>query len=403
MKILFLPKEFPHSRIVGGPIIIYNRIKYLSQNHEVHLLSFIREEQKQFLPSLECFCKRIELLPFPKQRGILRNIFDFIFIKKPNYFLLTYSKAYLDKVAEMAKKEDYDFIISEYTMMTQYIYNNKGIPAVTKKVMSVHECYTIARYKLWKARGLSWEGIRAFLYYIKLKGYEFKMYESANLVLTLTQEGKEELLCSNPNLKIQVVPHGVNVDYFNLEERKPEKNSVMFLGNFGHLPNADGIIYFYKDIFPLIRKEIPDVKLYIVGKNPTQEIKDFAEKDKVIVTGFVESVKPYFDLSMISIVPVRLGGGFRGKALEAMACGLPLVSTTLGAEGIHGKDGEHFLLADNPENFAEKVCQVLTDDNLYQKLSANGRKLMEDLYSWQKGVEKLEEILEKVVTDKILI
>ncbi|MCK4694190.1 MAG: glycosyltransferase, partial [Candidatus Cloacimonetes bacterium] len=113
------------------------------------------------------------------------------------------------------------------------------------------------------------------------------------------------------------------------------------------------------------------------------------------------SVKPYFDLSMISIVPVRLGGGFRGKALEAMACGLPLVSTALGAEGIHGKDGEHFLLADNPEDFAEKVCQVLTDEDLYQKLSTNGRKLMEDLYSWQKGVEKLEEILKKVVTEKI--
>ena len=401
MKILFLPKEFPHSRIVGGPIIIYNRIKYLSQKHEVHLLSFIREEQKQYLPSLERFCKRIELLPFPKRRGILRNIFDFIFLKKPNYFLLTYSKTYLEKVAEMAKEEHYDFIISEYSMMAQYIYNNKGIPAETKKIMSVHECYTIARYKLWKARGLSREGIRAFLYYIKLKSYEFKMYESANLVLTLTKEGKEELLRYNPKLKIQVVPHGVNVDYFNLNERKPEKNSMMFLGNFGHLPNADGIIYFCKDIFPLIREKIPNAILYIVGKNPTQEIKNFAEKDKVIVTGFVKSVKPYFDLSMISIVPVRLGGGFRGKALEAMACGLPLVSTTLGAEGIHGKNGEHFLLADNPEDYAEKICQVLSDENLYQKLSANGRKLMEDLYSWQKGVKKLEEILKKVVAGKI--
>lgn len=399
MKILFLPKEFPHSRIVGGPIIIYNRIKYLSQKHEVHLLSFIREEQRQFLPSLERFCKRIELLPFPKRRGILRNIFDFIFIKKPNYFLMTYSKNFLDKVAEMAKEEHYDCIISEYSMMAQYIYNNRGIPSETKKIMSVHECYTIARRKLMRAKGFSWEGIKAFLYYVKLVGYEFKMYESADLVLTLTYEGKEELLGYNPRLKVKVVPHGVDVDYFNLEERKPEKNSIMFLGNFGHLPNVDGIIYFCKVIFPMIRKKIPDAKLYIVGQNPNQEIKDFDEKDKVIVTGFVDSVKPYFDLSMISIVPVRLGGGFRGKALEAMSCGLPLVSTDLGAEGIHGKDGEHFLIADKPEDFAEKVCQVLTDKDLYQKLSVNGRKLMEDEYSWQKGVEKLENILEKLTAE----
>ena len=399
MKILFLPKEFPHSRIVGGPIIIYNRIKYLSQKHEVHLLSFIREEQRQFLPSLERFCKRIEILPFPKRRGILRNIFDFIFIKKPNYFLMTYSKNFLNKVAEMAKEEHYDCIISEYSMMAQYIYNNRGIPSETKKIMSVHECYTIARRKLMRAKGFSWEGIKAFLYYVKLVGYEFKMYESADLVLTLTYEGKEELLRYNPRLKVKVVPHGVDVDYFNLEERKPEKNSIMFLGNFGHLPNVDGIIYFCKVIFPMIRKKIPDAKLYIVGQNPNQEIKDFAEKDKVIVTGFVDSVKPYFDLSMISIVPVRLGGGFRGKALEAMSCGLPLVSTALGAEGIYGKDGEHFLIADKPEDFAKKVCQVLTDKDLYQKLSINGRKLMEDEYSWQKGVEKLENILENLTAE----
>ncbi len=399
MKILFLPKEFPHSRIVGGPIIIYNRIKYLSQKHEVHLLSFIREEQRQFLPSLERFCKRIELFPFPKRRGILRNIFDFIFLKKPNYFLMTYSKNFLNKVAEMAKEEHYDCIISEYSMMAQYIYNNRGIPSETKKIMSVHECYTIARRKLMRAKGFSREGIKAFLYYVKLVGYEFKMYESADLVLTLTYEGKEELLRYNPRLKVKVVPHGVDVDYFNLEERKPEKNSIMFLGNFGHLPNVDGIIYFCKVILPMIRKKIPDAKLYIVGQNPNQEIKDFDEKDKVIVTGFVDSVKPYFDLSMISIVPVRLGGGFRGKALEAMSCGLPLVSTDLGAEGINGKDGEHFLIADKPEDFAEKVCQVLTDKDLYQKLSVNGRKLMEDEYSWQKGVEKLENILEKLTAE----
>ncbi|MCK4695518.1 MAG: glycosyltransferase, partial [Candidatus Cloacimonetes bacterium] len=335
----------------------------------------------------------------PKRRGILRNIFDFIFLKKPNYFLMTYSKFFLNKVAEMAKEEHYDCIISEYSMMAQYIYNNRGIPSETKKIMSVHECYTIARRKLMRAKGFSREGIKAFLYYVKLVGYEFKMYESADLVLTLTYEGKEELLRYNPRLKVKVVPHGVDVDYFNLEERKPEKNSIMFLGNFGHLPNVDGIIYFCKVILPMIRKKIPDAKLYIVGQNPNQEIKDFDEKDKVIVTGFVDSVKPYFDLSMISIVPVRLGGGFRGKALEAMSCGLPLVSTDLGAEGIHGKDGEHFLIADKPEDFAEKVCQVLTDKDLYQKLSVNGRKLMEDEYSWQKGVEKLENILEKLTAE----
>ena len=399
MKILFIPKVFPHSRIVGGPIIIYNRIKYLSQNHEIHLLAFIKEEQKQYINTVGKFCKKLEYVLYPPKRGIAGNIFDFFFSSRPNYMIQEYSKKMEQKVGEMVSKENYDIVISEFTMMAQYLYKNKFIPKTTKKVMSVHECYTVARLKIMKKKPLSWDAVKAFFYYIRLRPYEFKMYADADLVLTLTPEGREEILHYKKELPVKIVPHGVDIDYFDLKDRKPERNSIMFLGNFGHLPNVDGIEYFYEEILPMIRKEIPDVKLFIVGQNPNQKIMDFAEKDKVIVTGFVDSVKPYFDRSMISVVPIRLGGGFRGKALEAMSCGLPLVSTALGAEGIQGNDGEHFLIADKPEEFAAKVCQVLTDNNLYQKLSENGRKLMEDKYSWQQGVKKLESTLKELITE----
>ena len=393
MKILFIPKVFPHSRIVGGPIIVYNRIKYLSDNHEIHLLSFIKEEQKQYIPTLEKFCKRMEVVPYPSKRGVLRNIFDFFFSSRPNYMLQEYSRELEQKCAEMVSKENYDVVISEFTMMAQYLYKNRFIPKRTKKVMSVHECYTVARLKIMKKRPFSWEGLKAFLYYLRLRPYEFKMYADADLVLTLTPEGKEEILHYNSKLPIKVVPHGVNVDYFNPRERKPEKNAIMFLGNFGHMPNVDAVIYFYHEILPLLRKKIPDVKFYIVGQKPPPEIKEMAEKDKVIVTGFVESVKPYFDKSMVSVIPVRLGGGFRGKSLEAMASGVPVVSTSLGVEGVAGKDGEHFLLAETPQEFADKIYLLLTDEKLHKKLSENGRKLMIEKYSWQVGVKKLEKIL----------
>ncbi|MBL7073968.1 glycosyltransferase [candidate division KSB1 bacterium] len=400
MKILFLPKEFPHARVVGGPIIIYNRMKYLSQNHEVHLLSFIGEEQREFLPTVERYCQRIELLPFPKRRGAMRNIVDFLFFKTPNYMLTTYSKAYRDKVAEMAREENYDCIISEYTVMGQYLYRNKGIPVETVKVMSVHECYTTARYKVWKAEGFSREGIEAYLYYVKLKDYEFRMYESADLILTLTQEGKEELLGFNPDLNVEVVPHGVDVEHFHPYARNPEGNVIVFLGNFRHEPNVDAVLYFCAEIFPLIKIKVPDAVFYAVGQGPPSEILGLAQEGSVVVTGYVPDVKPYFDRAKVSVVPVRLGGGFRGKALEAMACGVPLVSTSLGAEGIGGRDREHLLIADQPEGFAEGVVQVLTDDGMNRKLSVNGRKLIEEKFSWQKGVEKLEEILKQAVARK---
>jgi len=399
MKILFIPKVFPHSKIVGGPIIIYNRIKYLSEDHEIHLLSFIKEDQKQYINTVGKFCKRLEYVPYPPKRGILRNIFDFLFSSRPNYMLQEYSKEMEQKLGEMVSKENYDVVISEFTMMAQYLYKNEFIPKTTKKVMSVHECYTVARLKIMKKKPLSLDAIKAFLYYLRLLPYEFKMYADADLVLTLTPEGRKELLHYNKELHVKIVPHGVDIDFFNPNERNPEKNAIMFLGNFGHKPNVDAVIHFYHEILPLIKKKIPDVKFNIVGQKPPKEIKSFADKDKVIVTGFVESVKPYFDKSIVSVIPVRLGGGFRGKSLEAMASGVPVVSTSLGVQGVGGKDGEQFLLAETPQEFAEKVYLLLTDENLHKKLSVNGRKLMKNKYSWQKGVEILENTLEKLIAE----
>jgi len=399
MKILFIPKVFPHSRIVGGPIIIYNRIKYLSQNHEVHLLSFIREEQKQYINTVGKFCKKLEYVPYPPKRGIVGNIFDFFFSSRPNYMIQEYSKKMEQKVSEMVSTENYDVVISEFTMMAQYLYKNKVIPKTTKKVMSVHECYTVARLKIMKKKPFSWDAVKAFFYYIRLRPYEFKMYTDADLVLALTPEGREELLHYNKKLPVKIVPHGVDVDFFNPEKRKSEKNAIMFLGNFGHKPNVDAVIYFYHEILPLIKKKISDVKFYIVGQKPPKEIQKYAKKDKVIVTGFVESVKPYFDKSMVSVIPVRLGGGFRGKSLEAMASGVPVVSTSLGVQGVKGKDGEQFLLAETSQEFADKICLLLTDENLHKHLSDNGRKLMVEKYLWQKGVEILENILKELVAE----
>ncbi|HHE64542.1 MAG TPA: glycosyltransferase, partial [Bacteroidetes bacterium] len=191
----------------------------------------------------------------------------------------------------------------------------------------------------------------------------------------------------------------VDVDFFNPQNRKPEKNAIMFLGNFGHKPNVDAVIYFYNEILPLINKKIEDVKFYIVGQKPPQVIHDFAEKDKIIVTGFVESVKPYFDRSLVSVIPVRLGGGFRGKSLEAMASCVPVVSTSLGVQGVDGKDGEEFLLAETARKFADQVCLLLSDDELHRKISENGRKLMLEKYSWQKGVEVLDHTLKELITE----
>ena len=118
------------------------------------------------------------------------------------------------------------------------------------------------------------------------------------------------------------------------------------------------------------------------------------------VRQFSDSLEPYFDRSLVSVIPVRLGGGFRGKSLEAMASGVPVVSTSLGVQGVAGKDGEEFLLAETAQKFADQVSLLLSDEKLHKKISENGRKLMLEKYSWQEGVKVLENTLKELIAEQ---
>lgn len=233
MKILFLPKQFPHERVVGGPILIYNRIKHLSKRHEVHLLTFLNEEERKHLHTVEKYCLRLESVEYPKRQPLTKQITQFLLSRTPPYMLTTYSRGMENKLREMAEEERYDAIIAEYSVMGQYLYNLRGIiPESTAKVISVHECYTAARRMVFELKGFSRDGIAAYLHYLRLKGYEFRMYRSADKILTLTEEDRRVLLRFDPSLNVNVVPHGVDTEYFHPRDRRPRGDHLCFLGNY---------------------------------------------------------------------------------------------------------------------------------------------------------------------------
>jgi glycosyltransferase involved in cell wall biosynthesis len=397
MKILIACKEFPHSKIIGGPIIIYNRLKYLSRNHLVSLASFFREEEKELIPTVEGFCHDMKLVPFPPKRSALKASSDFFSSPVPHYFLQTYNSPQMSEtIAGMVSKDRYDFVIAEYSMMGQFIHRNALLGPV-RRICSVHECYYLARLKDFQHHGF---GIRKLKEAINLKGlkdYEFEMYREADKVLTLTPQGKEELLEIGPDLDISVVPHGVDVEKFSFSIPEKHKKSIIFVGNYLHYPNVDAILYFASEIWPKLKVLVPDIKLYIVGQGPTPEIQNLSMDNSIVVTGRVDEVAPYIEKAMVFICPVRLGGGFRGKILEAMSAGRPVVSTSLGAEGIPAVSGENIIIADDEEGFAKGILDLLNEEPLFQEISRNARKLVEEKYSWKKGVEILEDVLEKMM------
>jgi glycosyltransferase involved in cell wall biosynthesis len=178
--------------------------------------------------------------------------------------------------------------------------------------------------------------------------------------------------------------------------RDPASKNIVTLGTLHYPPNADGIRWFLNDVFPLIQKNNPDVSLTVIGKNPPQDFLDRAarEKDTIRVTGYVESLVPYLEASALMVVPVRAGGGMRVRILEAFAYAMPVVTTTVGLEGINAIPGQDVLVADSETNFANQVNQLLENPSLREKLSTNGRNLAESKYDWQVVLSAMMPIFE---------
>jgi len=397
MKILFTCKEFPHSKIIGGPIIIYNRLKYFSRNHTVSLAAFFKEEEKKFIPSVEPFCHDLRLVPLPPKRSSLKVSWDFFTSSVPHYFLRTHgSPKMAETIADMVRKDRYDFVIAEYSVMGQFLHKNPLLPPV-RRIMSVHECYYLARHKAYRHNRIGFEKLKEAVNLKGLKKYEFDMYRNADKVLVLTPQGKKELLEICPELDIAVVPHGVDVENFSFSGLEEKEKAIVFVGNYMHYPNADAVLYFHGEIWPLLKSRLPEVKFYVVGQGPPPEVQNLSKDKTITVTGRVDDVRPFLKKGRVFICPVRLGGGFRGKILEAMAIGRPVVSTSLGAEGIPAHQRENIILADNPEDFAQGVEDLMTDDKLFERIRTNARKLVEEKYSWEKGVKVMEGVLEKMM------
>jgi glycosyltransferase involved in cell wall biosynthesis len=184
---------------------------------------------------------------------------------------------------------------------------------------------------------------------------------------------------------ITVVPIAVNTQQLQPVKRKPGSRNIVTLGTLHYPPNADGIRWFFNEVFPLIRQRVPDVTLTIIGKNPPQDFLDLAAREPGVIkiTGYVPELAPYLEQSALMVVPVRAGGGMRVRILEAFAYAMPVVTTTIGLEGIEAEPGKEVLVADSAKDFAACVSELLESTDLQENLSSKGRQLAENKYDWQ--------------------
>lgn len=224
------------------------------------------------------------------------------------------------------------------------------------------------------------------------KKKEMSIYSQADIVLTVTEEDAKNLMNENPNLPVRILP---NVHEVIPPAGTKNKDEIVFVGGFNHPPNVDAMIYFCEDILPRIRKVYPKVNITIVGSNPPSQVMALSN-DFITVTGYVPSTTPYLHKAYVSVAPLRYGAGMKGKIGEAMAHGLPVVTTTIGAEGMGLTDRENVIIADSPEVFSDAVIELMLKGHLYNKIQINSMEHISRNFSPEKVGSQIERILSEL-------
>jgi len=239
----------------------------------------------------------------------------------------------------------------------------------------------------------------------RVKEYEGGLLRTVDHVLAVTEidrnllEDALHLSKMNRHDRVSpmtVIPIAVDTQKLRTINRRVGSKNIVTLGTLHYPPNADGIRWFLKDVFPLVRKGVPDATLTIIGKNPPQDFVEQAEENPGIikVTGYVDDLVPYLEESALMVVPVRAGGGMRVRILEAFAYAMPVVTTTVGLEGIQGTPDHDVIVADTPADFADRTIELLQNPSLQEKLSTNGRELAIKKYDWQAVLSAMRPIYE---------
>jgi len=400
MRILMIASYLPYPATSGGRIRIYNLLRRVANRHEVSLAALLESsDDVEGVSHLRQFCARVETAimdrrsRWAKAPGMLRYALE----GKPPELRLLHSEELVGKIGRLFSMIDFDIAQIE-SHMALYLAT---LPQ-TKSYKSLQMFHNVASHELARIAHVERREdrkLRTWMNGMILGRWEPRYAENFDRCTTVSEVDRQLLIKANPRLQIDVVPNGVDIEKYQPLPLPPTNipPSLMFIGSMGYAPCADAVLYFCSDILPLIRQAINPMELRIVGQDPPPEVLKL-NGSGVHVTGRVEDVVPYYRESTVCVVPLRAGGGTRLKILEAMALGRPVVSTTIGCEGLDVVDGEHLLIADTPEQFAEKTLRLLHDRKLYQHISAKGRQLVETNYDWDKIAERLMDVYQEMVS-----
>ena len=394
MRILTLISKFPWPLTDGAVIRDFNLLRETAKRHDVFLLCFLfKPSDREQFDALRPYCQKIIGLDLVRTKGrTLINATQSLVTSDP-FILREYWRPEMARALEKFVDEEHiDVIHSHFLHMSQYVGHKRGAALV-------HDAHNL-EHVLWErmARTTGNPLKKAFIQtqYGKLVRKQQDVARASEKCVVLSDEDRAEYRRICPGADVTTVPNGADVEYWTPRDNISEPGSILYFGNLSWPPQADAAIYFHDKILPLIRRQVPDAKFYIVGQNPPESLKALAS-DRVIVTGFVPDMRDYIARATVVVMPLRAGAGTKHRVFQALCMKKPVVCTAVAAEGIALTHGETALLADEPETFASATVSLLQDAALRQRLGERGRQLVLDRYDWRAIYERLEEAFQEAV------
>jgi len=391
MKLLFTANRFPYPPYRGDKLKIYHLAKRLSQRHELHLVTFLQDKSDlRYLPELQKIFKEVHLVPLPKWRSYINVLTGFLF-KEPFQVRYFHSAKMEAKIAELIVTHDYDAVHVQHLRMAPYWAYFNDVP----RILDLPDAYSL----YWKRRILSSKGIFRLFNTIEQKRV-FRYEDVLNrydLSLVCSREDQAYLREEKHIGNVALLPNGVDTQTFSSQGHDYRLDKIiLFTGNMDYAPNVDAVQYFVLDIFPLIRKEMPDVQFVIAGQRPVKKVQELAG-DGVTVTGFVKDLSGMYGQAAIVVAPLRFGAGTQNKVLEAMAMGVPIVSRNIGFNGLNISSGEGVILALETEVFALECIALLQSAALRESVGSAGKEVIRNNFDWDVVTRRLETYFEELV------
>jgi polysaccharide biosynthesis protein PslH len=390
MKILYICHRFPFPPKRGGKIRPFNMIKHLSQKHQVTVASLVRsDDEAREGEGLAEHCAHFAMVrvkaPIQRLRMIAR-----LPTFTPSSMGYFYSSELASRIDELLARNRFDLIFVHCSSVAPYVARVQGIPKILDfGDMDSQKWLEYARYKPFPlSLGYRLEGI-------KLTRAEKRLARRFDMCTATTHAEWLTLERYGTGTPSDWFPNGVDSNYFQPSGEAHDPETIAFVGRMDYYPNQECMFDFCARVMPVLRAKRPELKLLIVGADPTPAVRRLGNFPGVTVTGSVSDVRPYLHRSALMVVPLNIARGTQNKVLEAMASGLPVVASRSAAGGVDAKDKEHFLVASTPEDYAAAILRLIEDPAERQRLARAGRERMLSNHAWDQSMRRLDGIIER--------